>query len=775
MIRQALLLLCMLLPAVTFSQIEGKVIDNETNQPIIGVKITSTAGEKTISDDQGNFFLKSTVFPVALSISMPTYVTDTIVLSNATSITIRLKVEVRSMESVVVTASRRSQRVEDVPISMEIIKPALIANKGITDLEQAVDQSPGVYAMDGQVSIRGGGGYSYGAGSRVLLLWNGVPMVSPDLGDAKWNAVPMENASQIEILKGASSVLYGSGALNGIISLTENDPTNKLQIRARVQSGVYGDPKRESLKWWTKNPTFHTADFFLSKMHKQFGYSVSLNGYTNDGFRKGEVEDRVRLNGAFVYKPINNKRLKLGLNYNAQYQYQGAFILWESDSLGYIALGGQDPHASGSSISYQRAIRVNVDPYLKYIDKKENKHELKTRYYLVTTGNETNVFASSKAEMYYADYQVQHKFKNKSAITFGGTSLNNRIVSSVFGDHLSINFAAYTQYELKWKKLDVTGGLRLEYFQQDSRKPDSKIEIGSTSIPISPIVRFGLHYPIAKYTHLRASFGQGIRFPSVAERYAATSVGGVIIFPNEKLNPEKGWAAEIGFKQGVKMGEWKGFFDVAGFINQYSNMMEFTFGLYPPDTITLSFNPDDIGYIKNWIGFQAKNSEKARITGIETSFASDGKIGEVGLQTLIGYTYMNPISLNKDSAYMSTFSDSGTNMLKYRFKHLAKIDIEASYKNWSLGTSMRYNSYMSNIDAPFEDGFLGQDFLVGLKDYRERNQHGSLVFDARVGYKFADHYRVGFMVNNLLNAEYVSRPADIQAPRTFLLQLQFIL
>src|SRR5574343_497182 len=775
MIRQALLLLCMLLPTITFSQTKGRVIDNETNVHLIGAKITCSTGERIITDVNGDFVLSTSKNPFFLIVSMPTYVTDTLLIQHDTTLIIRLEVELKKIDAVVVTASRRSQKIEDVPISMEILKPALINNKGITDLEQAVDQSPGVYAMDGQVSIRGGGGYSYGAGSRVLLLWNGVPMVSPDLGDAKWNAVPMENASQIEILKGASSVLYGSGALNGIISLTENDPTNKLQIRARVQSGVYGDPKRESLKWWTKNPTFHTADFFLSKMHKQFGYSVSLNGYTNDGFRKGEVEDRVRLNGAFVYKPINNKRLKLGLNYNAQYQYQGAFILWESDSLGYIALGGQDPHASGSSISYQRAIRLNVDPYLKYIDKKENKHELKTRYYLVTTGNETDVFASSKAEMYYTDYQVQHKFNNKSAITFGGTSLNNRIVSSVFGNHLSINIAGYTQYELKWKKLDVTGGLRLEYFKQDSSKPDSKIEIGSVSIPIAPIVRFGLHYPIAKYTHARASFGQGIRFPSVAERYAATSVGGVIIFPNEKLNPEKGWAAEIGFKQGVKLGNWKGFIDVAGFINQYSNMMEFTFGLYPPDTIQLSFNPNDIGYIKNWIGFQAKNSEKARITGIETSFASDGKIGEIGIQTLIGYTYMNPISLNKDSAYMSTFSDSGTNMLKYRFKHLAKIDIEASYKHWSLGTSMRYNSYMSNIDAPFEDGFLGQDFLVGLKEYRERNQHGSLVFDARIGYKFANHYRIGFMVNNLMNAEYVSRPADLQAPRTFLLQLQFIL
>jgi hypothetical protein len=57
-----------------------------------------------------------------------------------------------------------------------------------------------------------------------MLVWNGVPMLAPDLGDAKWNSVPMEQAAQIEILKGASSVLYGSGALNGIIAVTEKEP-----------------------------------------------------------------------------------------------------------------------------------------------------------------------------------------------------------------------------------------------------------------------------------------------------------------------------------------------------------------------------------------------------------------------------------------------------------------------------------------------------------------------------------------------------------------------
>jgi outer membrane receptor protein involved in Fe transport len=110
----------------------------------------------------------------------------------------------------------------------------------------------------------------------------------------------------------------------------------------------------------------------------------------------------------------------------------------------------------------------------------------------------------------------------------------------------------------------------------------------------------------------------------VAERYAATSNGGVIIFPNPDLRPETGWAAEVGAKQVFKMGEWKGMLDVAGFINRYSNMIEFAFGIYKPDSIPLSFNPEDIGYINNWIGFSARNAEKAQITGLEISFSSTG-------------------------------------------------------------------------------------------------------------------------------------------------------
>lgn len=771
MIREALLL-CMLLPLTLFSQIEGKILDNETNELLIGVKITASTGEKTVSNNEGKFYLKSTTFPCTLIVAMPTYQTDMLVIENNANLTIRLKVEVHSIESVVVTAGRRTQRVEDVPISMEIIKPALISNKGITDLEKAVDQSPGVYAMDGQVSIRGGGGYSYGAGSRVLLLWNGIPMLSPDIGDAKWNSIPMENASQIEILKGASSVLYGSGALNGIISLNEREPDKKGSFNATVQTGIYCDPKRESLKWWTKNPMFHSFDVYYGKMKNRFGYTLSANGFTSDGFRKGEVEDRARVSGSFLYKPSKIQNLKAGVFYNFQYQYVGAFILWESDSLGYIAQGGMDPKSSSSTISYQKAIRANVDPYIKYIDKKNNKHELKTRYYLVTTGDLTNIYASSKAELYYANYQFQRQFKNKTNLIVGTTLSSNQIISTVFGNHGSINSGTYAQYELKLKKLEVTIGGRFEYFKQDEQEPDSKYIIGKTTLPVYPVIRTGLHYKLANYTHLRASFGQGIRFPSVAERFAATSTGGVVIFPNPDVRPETGWAAELGIKQIVKIGDWKGMIDVAGFINQYDNMMEYTFGIYNPDSIILT--PSNF---TDWVGFKSKNAEKARITGVEFSFNSQGKIGEIEIISLLGYTYMNPISLNANPEYISMFSDTSRNLLKYRFKHLAKADIEFNYKNISIGFSSRYNSYMWNIDKVFEedlDPTANELFVLpGLKEYRLNHQEGSLVFDARIAYTLKKKLRIGLIMNNVFNTEYVSRPADLQAPRTVIFQLQY--
>ena len=769
-----------------------EVLDAQTNARIEDASIT-IKGSPSIQSQNGFFSFTPASLPIQLLIKAPFYISDTIILQEVPSTLLKvvLQAQVQDQKTVVVSAGKRRQAIEDIPVSMEIIRPQLIDNKGITDLEQAVDQTPGVYTMDGQVSIRGGSGFAYGTGSRVLLLWNGMPLLSGYAGDTQWNAIPMEQASQVEVMKGAASVLYGSGALNGIIALAEKEPTLTPVTKVKVQYGLYGAPRRSSLKWWTTPPMNQQLEVFHSALKKRFGYTISTTGFHNDGYRLGESEFRGRVSGTIYAKAILDKRLKAGLGYNFQVQKTGNFLIWQNDSLGYTPSGYGDTTAGVSTVSYNFGQRLFLDPYAKFIDKNNNLHQLKTRLYWVSNENLSNPSQSNAATISYADYTFQHKFGQGSTLSTGITAIQNVVNSELFGNHNSQNYAAYSQLEYHKNKLDLSAGVRLEYFEMDGNKPDSQFQFpgkDSLFVPVYPVLRTGLHYALKPFTHLRASFGQGIRYPSVAERFTQTSVGALNIFPNPELRPEIGWAGEIGIKQGFKIGNWKAMIDAALFLNQYSNMMEFSFIYYNPITQQplnpLNPSPEDIEFltsgqynISDWVGFQAQNAEKARISGLDLSFNSAGQLGNVELVSLIGYTYMNPISLNSNPQYVANFSDTTTNMLKYRFKHLAKADVEATYQKISFGASMRYNSFMRNIDRVFEDDLDPSPtsevyILPGLKAYRQQFNGGNLVFDARFAYLLKEQYRVSFIVNNLFNAEVTSRPGDIQAPRLFMLQLQ---
>ena len=84
---------------------------------------------------------------------------------------------------------------------------------------------------------------------------------------------------------------------------------------------------------------------------------------------------------------------------------------------------------------------------------------------------------------------------------------------------------------------------------------------------------------------------------------------------------------------------------------------------------------------------------------------------------------------------------------------------------------------MKNIDAVFEEDVDPSEseiyILPGLSQYREMYNKGAFVMDARMGYQFNDAIKLNLIANNFLNTEYVSRPGDVQPPRSFIVQLQF--
>lgn len=786
------LLFLLLFSFSTYGQeIKGKIND-QLNNPILGVRIEDGQGAHAKSNTNGLFEIKNVTYPVTLTFRLFTYKTKKITFQHAPKVALNIKMEgaTKELSGVVVSASRRKQRIENISVSLQVIGHKLLENKGITSVEDAVDQSPGVYTMDGQVSIRGGSGFSYGAGSRVMVVWNDIPLLSADAGDAKWTAIPMENIGQIEILKGASSVLYGSGALNGIVSLQAKELTTKNVTKLSYQVGLYDQPKRKGLRWTYKSLLTHQFSVYNGRMvTPQFGYKIAAYGFQTDGYRAGETAKRGRLSGGFVFKPKKIKHLKTGINYSLNMARKGIFIIWSSDTLGYTPSGGeQDPNAQGSSLSRLDALRLMIDPYVIWYDKSNNKHSLKTRIY--NTINRSLTGTSANSTMYYADYKFQTKWGKDWTLTAGITGEWGIIHSELYANHTSQNYSLYGQIHKKIGRLNLTAGVRAEYYQADTLAPDSRVYLGkdsSFSIPVHPIFRAGANYQVAKATFLRGSFGQAYRFPSVAERFASTSVGALQIFPNPALQPERGWSAELGIKQGFKINNFRGFVDVAGFINEYRNMMEFTFGYYIPDNLQTSINPNDPGYLANWYGFRAENAEHAQITGVEIAVNGKGKIGPIGIAVMLGYTYMNPIIVHPDSSYIygtdgnGGLSNPASNMLKYRFHHLVRANLQFDYKHLLFGIDAKYNSFMVNIDETFENGaniYLGkyllktEQVLPGLKEYREKHDKGDLVFDARIGYKINERYQLHFIVNNLFNREYMTRPGDIRPPRQFVLRFQ---
>ena len=80
---------------------------------------------------------------------------------------------------------------------------------------------------------------------------------------------------------------------------------------------------------------------------------------------------------------------------------------------------------------------------------------------------------------------------------------------------------------------------------------------------------------------------------------------------------------------------------------------------------------------------------------------------------------------------------------------------------------------MKNIDKNFTDDLIGgEDGLIpGINKAREQYLNGDFIVDARLGFQLNDMTRFGFIINNLLNREYMTRPATMMPPRTFAMQL----
>lgn len=685
-----------------------------------------------------------------------------------------MKEDIQIFEEIVVSASRYEQKLSETVVSMEVIKPKFLENNNVTQMDMAIKNLPGVDVISEQPSIRGGSGYSYGTGSRVLLLVDDMPMLSPDAADIKWNFIPIENISQVEVIKGASSSLFGSSALNGVINIRTAYPKDKPETKVIIFNGLYMNPKRKELIWWHEaQPLFAGANIFHMEKIKNLDVVIGAHGYSNSGYREYETEERLRGNINLRYRFKKIKGLSVGLNTNVMNFDKTEFFLWQNADSGAYR---QNPQ----TITRNIGTRLNIDPYFIYHKNDSIKHTLRTRYFWIKNRIPDNPSKNSNSDLYYIEYLFQRKTKTNLTYTVGALNTYSKINGGLYEKHDASNIALFGQIDKKIKKLIVLIGLRAEYYRIDKMESKTVIQ-GDTikDIPIYPVGRFGLNYQLFEHTFLRASFGQGYRFPSIAEKFTYTSLGGINIFPNPQIKPETGWSSEVGVKQALVVSKWTGLLDFSVFWTEYHKMMEFIFGFYDPITFRPLNIKDsaDLNIISTHgfkaLGFQSRNIGNALIRGFEITLTGTGKFFRIPATLLLGYTYIDPIDLNDSDSSKSTSSK----MLKYRYKHSLKGDFQLDFKSISTGINISYRSFIVNIDKVFED-FLGDgpggyELLPGLYEYRQKHNKGVIITDFRISWNINQQSKLSLVIKNLFNKEYMERPGDIRPPRN--ISLQYVL
>jgi len=915
--------------------LKGFVYDKKTEETMVGVNVYYKERDNIIgvaTDTKGYYELKLPDGGTIVNFGYMGYEAEAhpVVVRKGQEqrLDVYLRLKEQLMKEVVVSAGRFEQQLSEVTVSMEVLKPVDLIKQNPKDLSVVLNTLPGVDVVDQQLSIRGGSGWTYGVGSRSLVLVDGMSILTPSIGDINWNLIPLQNVAQVEVLKGASSVLYGSSALNGLVNIRTERPGLEPQTRINTYMGTYMNPKTKSFIWWDdafwsedkfqvtpllrrnvlygiRNPIYCGTDFSHSRRIGNFDVSLGGDMYTNEGYRQDDFTQRIRLGGNLTYHDKKIKGMNYGLNGNVLFNNYSGFFIWESPEHGYK----QSPL---TNMSRQGNI-VYIDPFFNYVNPRNNtSHHVKARYFyksdklvsnptdesllnilsgmgmdtdkinelmpeilrlmqlptdelypallpylapylpyimsqdyaglvtaLIRTGKDyfpdatspdivkliswmmgrtpfpTNASEAlewianidkpnSKSDppdntnSYYLDYQFNKQLGFAQFTT--GMTYNHLTTSSVMtGYHESDNLAAFFQYDQKFfRKFNVSVGLRLEYYRVDSLLKEATTDIFGLDVPFRPVFRGGVNYELAEHTFIRGSFGQGYRYPSLTEKFVYKDIGGIGAYPNHFLKAEQGYNAELGIKQGYKVGNFSGFLDLAGFYTQYKNMIEFEFGLFNSTTFEhVTDLAEVLTMLQNGqmpgLGTRFSNVAKARIYGIDASINGIWKISPPShISYNIGYIYIEPVDVNwkEKAAKEATQSDlkmkeksNDGKYLKYRQKHTVKGVFDFQWNRWSVGTNFTYKSKTLAVDYFIVDerekeqddmmDIVRSIIFSGLHDYWKEHNTGHFTMDARFGVKINKSIQGWLMLNNLLNTEYSLRPMDLSAPRTFIVQLNF--
>ncbi|GIV32865.1 MAG: hypothetical protein KatS3mg031_0400 [Chitinophagales bacterium] len=349
------LLVCLVLTSVRSigqeGKVFGKITDAETHEPLVGAHVVAeptlitegTAKEikpKIITTDiEGKYTFQLPPGTWTIDVKYIGYERVRqrikVAANTETEVSFSLNPEALGLELVTVSASKYEKKLGEESVSIQVLTPEFIQNNNAITLDEAIDKVPGVNMIGETVNIRGGAGYSANAGSRVLMLLDDVPWMTPHNSGIEFWALPLESIKQVEIIKGASSTFYGSAALNGTMNLITENPKQEPYYKILAFYGAYENPFKGNKKkyYWSDRPRMFNGFAFVHRRKFNDKFDLSLNTAFNRDESYLYKDEKNILRGFLKlrYRPTEN--LTIGVGTNVAYQYGDFYFIWAADTL----------------------------------------------------------------------------------------------------------------------------------------------------------------------------------------------------------------------------------------------------------------------------------------------------------------------------------------------------------------------------------------------------------------------------------------------------------
>ena len=644
---------------------------------------------------------------------------------------------------VIVTATRNSRALTDVPVSASIVDSTQIEDTPAQSLDDVLRHVPGVnlpvqtgiqaHPTADNLSMRGLGGI------HALLLVDGVPLNDPFFGYIQWGRIPLETIDHVEVVRGGGSPLWGNFAMGGVINVVTRAPQEDMAIAdagggsfGTYRSSVYGSYGLTRTNRLSVAGSFTGTDGFQAVpdyARRPFDTATSFDA------RNFEIRDRWQLLDdllADVRFDYHKNHQQLGTPLATNRQDTSSYVATVTKRFGSAAsLTGTVFHSQSTFVTDNPTVD---DPSLPLAGQTEHVDNIHTTPFHNTGGSIvwTQTLAGVLHEL-TAGLDINDVRGSDSGAIFDATGLNQIRTDVGRGEQLFAG--AFVQGSVvPIEKLEILGSARLQYFAvlngYDGNPGGAGNEPDQHTTKVDP--RVSVRYSLPAGFAVRGAYYQAFRAPTLDNLYRGFVSNGGIYYPNSNLKPETLTGGEVGLD-----------FSAPGVRAQLTYYRTDINNLIVTASLDQSQLPADFFY-----GGRLINAASARAAGIEAEL--DWRIGG-GFSTTLGYTWAQ-------STYESNPTDPASvgNQLTDVPKNTASAAL--TYENpqgWRVSTDARYISASAWANPEHTDpGFPYQ-----------ASSDPQFVVDLAAHYPIKQTFEVYLQLQNLFDRHFIVNPGPYNQPQ----------